>query len=65
MPTNINCKKKWHPSRHEVQRRVEAAERARKREKEAVEMRKMRSRRGMLEEDVGKNLSSRMSWMLP
>lgn len=64
MATNINCKKKWHPSRHETQARVRKAEDAVQREKDEDEARREQRRRDVLESQISGTKSGRMGWML-
>lgn len=58
---NINCKKKWHPSRHETRAKVEAAEKALAsvERRVAVSFTKRGGKRGSEGEE------GRMEWMLP
>lgn len=56
---NINCKKKWHPSRHETRVRVEAAEK----EHASLET-KMATY--LTKDGAGRSSErGRMAWMLP
>lgn len=64
MATNINCKKKWHPSRYEVRKQVQEAEEVEQRKREEERVRKEVGRRETLEEEIRKSDTNRMSWML-
>ncbi|ADM11451.2 uncharacterized protein Eint_041640 [Encephalitozoon intestinalis ATCC 50506] len=64
MATNINCKKKWHPSRYETQIRVKEAEQAIEKNKTQENTRKELGRRETLEFEVQKEKAERMQWML-
>lgn len=58
---NINCKKKWHPSRHETRARVEAAER----EHASVERRVAASLARQGAQRGSEDGPRRMAWMQP
>ncbi|KAH9411532.1 hypothetical protein HK407_04g06340 [Ordospora pajunii] len=64
MATNINCKKKWHPSRYETQKKVKEAEANLQSEKQQQSIKKEAERRYCLESEVGGQTINRMSWML-
>ena len=64
MATNINCKKKWHPSRYETQSKVKEAEAKIQSEIEEENIKKEAERRRHLESETGKQTINRMSWML-
>lgn len=64
MPTNINCKKKWHPSRYETQVRVKEAEEAKEKVEIEGSRRKKLGRREALAAEINKPSSGRMNWML-
>lgn len=64
MVANINCKKKWHPSRYETQIRVKEAEKAIEDKRAQEEARRAAGRREVLESEVLGEKSQRMSWML-
>lgn len=64
MATNINCKKKWHPSRHETQTRVKEAEEVEKRAEAEEKTRKENGRREFLDAQISRTSSDRMKWML-
>ncbi|KAG5859982.1 hypothetical protein KMI_04g07930 [Encephalitozoon hellem] len=64
MPTNINCKKKWHPSRYETLVRVKEAEKAVERSRIQEDARRERGRRETLESEIHGKYTERMQWML-
>ncbi|AFN82930.1 hypothetical protein EROM_041655 [Encephalitozoon romaleae SJ-2008] len=64
MPANINCKKKWHPSRYETQIRVREAEKAIEKSKIQEDTRRELGRREVLESEIHGEYTERMQWML-
>lgn len=58
MAININCKKKWHPSRYETQKKVEDIARQNYKLEKQIIMNEEDYRRSVL-----KNDTERMSWM--
>ncbi|KMV66368.1 hypothetical protein M970_041620 [Encephalitozoon cuniculi EcunIII-L] len=64
MATNINCKKKWHPSRHETQIRVKEAEKAIEKSRIEEDARRVLGRREALESEIHGEQTERMQWML-
>lgn len=58
MAININCKKKWHPSRYETQKKVELVE------QQKIKLEKQKSdNKEDYRRSVLKNDTERMSWM--
>lgn len=64
MAQNINCKKKWHPSRYETQTKVKEAEESRSKNESEMEERKKNGRRETLASEIKKTTGNRMRWML-
>lgn len=56
---NLNCKKKWHPSRHETRSRVEAGERVQQETEREAEQRRSEEPACVPEKGTG-----RMPWMV-
>ncbi|EOB14807.1 hypothetical protein NBO_15g0019 [Nosema bombycis CQ1] len=63
MSININCKKKWHPSRYETRKQVEEVKQKLLKENEEVNKKNDETRRLILENKLESD-DNRMDWML-
>lgn len=63
MSININCKKKWHPSRYETRKQVDEVKKKLE-EKESQNTERFEENRRIILEDKHSSKNTRMEWML-